>query len=64
MDIILKQVEKRKKKKKYFVLLEGPSQILLGATCPPHFCIFLLYSFCSLFICCYSCAFFQIKKNV
>ena len=51
------------KEKKYFVLLEGPRQILLGATRPPYFCIcFLLYSFCSLFICCYSCAFFKIKN--
>ena len=54
---------KKEKRKKNFVLLEGPRQILLGATRPPYFCtFFLLYSFCSLFICCYSCAFFKIKK--
>ena len=63
MDIILKQVEKEKKKKKEnFVLLEGHSQILLEAACPQHFCIFfLLYLFCFLFFCCYNCAFFKIK---
>ena len=53
----------KKKKKENFVLLEGHSQILLEATCPPHFCILFLNLFCFLgfFCCCYNCAFFKIK---
>ncbi len=43
--------KKNKQKKKYFVLLEGPSQTLLWANCPPHFCIFFC---CIRFVVCLS----------
>ena len=39
------------RRKKNFVLLEGPSQTLLGANCPPHFCIFFC---CIRFVLCLS----------
>ena len=51
MGVILRRVEKKKKRKKKenFGLLEGYSQTLLEATCPPHFCIFL-FVFVLLFV--------------
>ena len=43
--------KKREKKRENFVLLEGHSQILLEATCPPHFSIFFLVVFVLVFVC-------------